>query len=320
VLLSHFGVGSTLRRSLAPFAWRQRWRFVKDISGVVYREVLRTRIFDVAAGLAFFFLLSLVPLLMILAAVLSLLPIPNLFAQLLSMMAMLVPPDSTAMVERILVGILAPGHRSLLSFGIVSYLWSSIGGFTALISSLDIAYDVKRERAWWRDRLLALLLTFSSGILICISLLALVAGPHFGHFLSYMLPIPRSFARLWPLLRIVTLFVTFVAGLELVYFFAPNIHHRFAETLPGAVFAIAVWFLGSAILDFYLDHMANYSVTYGSLAATIGLMLWVYMISVAILIGGELNAELTKRKRAAVLTAAGSHPEPPRPRPQKPAA
>jgi membrane protein len=292
-----FGAGSTLCRLLAPSAWRPGWRFVTDISRVVYGEVLRTRILEEAAGLAFFFLLSLVPLLIILAAVLALLPIPNLFTQLLSLMAMLVPPDSLAMVERILVGMLAPGHRSLLSFGIVSSLWSAIGGFTSLISSLDIAYDVKRERPWWRERLLALLLTFSSGLLLCISLLVLVAGPHFGHFLSYVLPIPHSFARLWPLLRIVTLFVTFVAGLELVYFLAPNIHQRLAETLPGAVFAIAVWFLGSAILDFYLDHLANYSVTYGSLAATIGLMLWVYLTSVAILIGGELNAELTKRKR-----------------------
>lgn len=302
--------GHSVRRQIRVEAWAARWRAAKEITGVVYEEIFRTRVFDVAGGLSFFFLFSLIPLLMVSAVVLSLLPIPNLFQQLLSMLATVVPPDSLSMVEQIVAGILSPRHNHLLSFGIIGYLWTSTGAFTSLISSLNIAYDVRTDRPWWRDRLQAFLLTCTSGLLAFISLIAIVAGPHFGHFLHDFFGVPRSFALLWPTIRLGAIFVTFVAGLEIVYLLGPNRRQKFSESIPGAVLAIAVWFLASAGLDFYLDHIAHYNAMYGSLAALIGLMLWLYITSVIVLIGAELNAELSKRKRRREsLVLAGHHSE-----------
>ncbi|MBV8438288.1 MAG: YihY/virulence factor BrkB family protein [Silvibacterium sp.] len=263
---------------------------------IVYSELWRTRAFTIAAALAFYFLFSLVPLLVIFSSLLQFFPVPDLFQQLLNLMAEFMPPDSLAFVERILADILTPNRGKLLSFGILGYLWTTSGGFSTLIESLDIAYDVEVSRPWWRDRMRALVLAFTSGGLVSLSVLLLIAGPHFGHFLTSVFPVPQSVEHLWPVFRPIFIFITFVAGLEVIYYLGPNCKHSFLSTLPGAAVAISIWLIGSWGLTFYVSDVTNYNVTYGSMGALIGLMLWFYITALAILIGAELNAELAKKR------------------------
>lgn len=274
---------------------RRRWRETQGLCAIVAKELWRTHVVDVAAGLAFWSMLSMVPLLITVAALISILRIPSLLPQLLSVLAMLVPSDALLTVERMIGSLLQP-HRGMLSFGILSYIWSTTGGFTALITALNVAYDVTTPRSWLRDRLQALILAWTSGGLLTVSLLALIAGPHFGHFLTEVFSVPHTFEKAWPSIRLATVFVTFVVALELVYFLGPNRKQRFTSTLPGAIAAILLWFVGSAGLAFYLDRVANYSHLYGGMGAIIGLMFWIYITALAILIGAELNAELAKRR------------------------
>lgn len=274
---------------------RRRWRETRALTVIVGRELIRTQVFDVAAGLAFWSMMSMVPLLLTLTSLLSLLHLPNLYPQILSTMALLVPPDALSLMERMIGNLLRP-HTGMFSFGIVSYIWSTTGGFTALISALNIAYDVAHPRSWIRDRLQALLLTFTCGGLLTVALLALLAGPGFVHLLGEAIPLPPPVEKLWPLIRGGTVFVGFVLALELAYFLGPNLRQRFKSTLPGAVFAIALWFAGSAGLAFYLSHLSNYSRMYGGMGAIIALMFWIYLMALATLIGAEMNAELAKRR------------------------
>ena len=263
---------------------------------VLFNEIQRTRIPVVAGAVAFFMMLSLVPLLMVASALLSSLPIPNLFQQLLDMMAMLVPPDAMVFVKGVLNSIITPHAGRILSFGVLSYLWAASGCFSAIIDALNIAYDVAESRAWWRDRAQALLLTFTSGGLAVISLLCLIVGPRFVHFLSYLVPVSDTLTFLWPPVRVAVMVTTFVTGIVLLYCLGPNTKVKLSSALPGAAFAVGIWFLGSSILNYYLRHMTNYSATYGSLGALIGLMLWFYLTSMSVLIGAELNAELMNRR------------------------
>jgi membrane protein len=274
---------------------RRRSKEARLLSIVVGCELIRTDVFDAAAALAFWSMMSMVPLLITVAALLSLLRLPGLLPQLLGVMAILVPADSLSMVERMVGGLLEP-HRGMLSFGILSYVWSTTGGFASLITALNVAYDVKTPRSWLRNRLQALILASTSGGLLTLSLLMLIAGPHFGHFLGQIFPIPGAFERMWPVIRVATVFIAFVVALELVYFLGPNMRQRFTSTLPGAIVAIALWFAGSAGLAFYLNHLAHYSRMYGGMGAVIGLMFWIYLTALAILVGAETNAELAKRR------------------------
>jgi membrane protein len=270
------------------------WEEVRALTVVVAREMYRTRAWTIAAAMAFYFLLSLIPLLVVFSSVLKFLPVPNLFQQLLNLMAELVPPYAMSFVEQIVIGILRPGRLQLLSFGLLGYLWTASGGFASLIEALDIAYDVPVSRPWWKDRIRALVLALTSGGLVAISLIAYIVGPHFGHFLGDSLSLPPALAHMWPVVRLVITFLTFVAALELIYYLGPNAHHSFASTLPGAVLAIAVWFVSSTGLSFYLDHVSDYNATYGSMGAMIGLMVWFYLTGLAILLGAELNGERVK--------------------------
>lgn len=232
---------------------------------------------------------------MTIVALFSFLPISSLLPQLLGILAILLPPSSLTMVERMIGNLLEP-HGAMLSFGVISYLWSTTSGFTALIVALNIAYDVKVERSWLANRLVAFILTLTSGGLITVSLLALIAGPHFVHFIAQLVPIPPPLESLWPAIRFSTIFVSFVLALEIIYFLGPNMRQRFTSTLPGAILAIALWFGGSYALAFYLNHWANYSRLYGGMGALIGLMFWMYWTALAIMIGAETNAEIGKRR------------------------
>ena len=273
------------------------WKEARTLTVVLFHEMHRTRAWTVAAAMAFFFLLSLIPLLVVVSSALKFLPLPNLFQQMLNMMAMLVPPYAMQFVEQIVIGILRPDRATLLSVGVVGYLWTASGGFVSLIEALNIAYDVP-GRAWWKDRLRALLLAITSGALVVISLVAYIVGPHFLHFLreTLQLPVPLGLTHLWPIFRLVITFVTFVAALEIIYYLGPNTKHGFLATLPGAVLAIAVWFVSSWILSFYLENVSSYNATYGSMGALIGLMAWFYLTGLAILLGAELNGERIKYK------------------------
>lgn len=274
---------------------RRRWRQARLLSAIVFRELLRTRALDVAAGVAFWLMMSMVPLLMTVVALLSILHLPGFVPQLLGILAMLVPPGGLSLVEKLVGSLLTP-HRAILSFGVISYLWSSTGGFVSLIAALNIAYDVTTARSWMRDRIQAVIMTFTSGGLLLASMLAIVAGPHLLVYASQIVPIPPFVQHLWTFIRYGTVFVCFVLGLEIIYFLGPNMRQRFTSTLPGAVLATFIWFLGSSALAFYLDHFSNYSRMYGGMGAILGLMFWIYLTSLAILIGAEANAELAKRR------------------------
>jgi len=274
----------------------RRCNEARSLAVIVFQEMLRTRAFTVAAALAFYFLMSMLPLLILFSSLLQFLPIPNVFQQLLNLMAQLIPAYAMSFVERILADILAPDRGKLLSVGILGSLWTASEAFSVVIESLDVAYEVPVSRGWLRNRLRALGLTLSSGGLVSLSVLLLILGPHFGHLLIGIFPIPIAFEHIWPMLRVVLTFGSFVAALECVYYLGPNCEHSFLSTLPGAVIAIGIWIAGSAGLSFYLGHLSNFNATYGSMGALIGLMLWFYLTALAILVGAELNAELTKQQ------------------------
>ncbi len=268
---------------------------VPHLAMVIFNEVMRTRVLTIGAAVAFFFLLSLVPLLAVFSALLSALPVPHLWDQLLGLIAMLVPPEAMVFVRSVIASVITPHPARILSIGILTYLWSAAGAFSALIEALNIAYDVQNVRSWWRDRVQALLLTFTCGGLSILGLLTLIAGPPVVRFFSQAFPVPYVFAIVWPPLRLGILFTTFVMIVMLLYFLGPNRKVPFRSLLPGAAVAVVFWVLGSTILSEYVSHFGDYNAAYGSLGAIIILMLWMYLTSVVLLVGAELNAELWKR-------------------------
>jgi membrane protein len=253
-----------------------------------------------AAALAFFFLLSLFPLLIFLASWLAFVPIPNLFNQILEIMAKLVPGDAMGVVRGVLKDVLHSNSK-LLSFSIAGAVFAASGGFASLITALNVAYDVKEGRPYWKKRLVAVGLTLLTGIMLTIVLAAVALGPHVGTWISKSLNISDAFFRTWPYMRWLLIGVFSILVIETIYFLAPNVKQRFRDQVPGALMAVVVWILISWGLGWYLSHFANYNKTFGTLGAVVGLMLWLYITAIALLLGAEFNSEFAESKGRTLL-------------------
>jgi membrane protein len=278
-----------------------KWQAIKNAVLRTYEDVLRNHTLQMAAALSYYSILSLFPALIFLSAVVAYLPVPNLFNQALGLMARFLPADTMGLVSRVLADVVSHHRGKLLSFGVLATLWTASSSFSAAIEALNIAYDTRDDRPFWKTRPLALLLALITGALLLVALATMIVGPRFGVWLAERVHLSHVFIVLWPYIHW-TIAVGFsVLAVEVVYFLAPNVKQRFRATLPGALLAVACWILLSYVLGIYFRHFANFNKTYGSLGAVIALMVWLYWTGFAMLVGAELNAELAKRSPAGKL-------------------
>jgi membrane protein len=259
-----------------------------------YADVQRNHTLQMAAALAYYFVLSLFPALIFLSAVVTYLPVPNLFDQALSLMARFLPPDSMGLVRRVLADVITPNRGSFLSFGLLGTLWAASGGFSAAIEALNTAYDVRDDRPFWKTRPLAIGLAFITGFLLLLALSVMIVGPRFGERLAGRVHLSSLFVLLWPYIHWSIAVGFTILAVEALYFLAPNVKQRFLATLPGAVLAVGGWVGLSYLLGLYFRHFANFNKTYGTFGAAIALMTWLYWTGFAMLLGAELNAEIAK--------------------------
>jgi len=262
-----------------------------------YGDLLRNHTLQMAAALAYYFVLSLFPALIFLSAVVAFLPLPDLFNQALGIMARFLPPDSMGLVRRVLSDVITPNRGTFLSFGILGTLWAASGGFSAAIEALNIAYDVQDDRPFWKTRPLAMGLALVTGALMLVALSVMIVGPRFGEWLAARVHLSYLFVLLWPYVHWAIAIGFTILAVEALYFLAPNVKQRFLATLPGAILAVGCWIALSYLLGLYFRHFGSFNKTYGTLGAAIALMTWLYWIGFAMLVGAELNSELAKISR-----------------------
>src|SRR6266496_3211321 len=274
-----------------------------------YADVVEGHAMQMAAALSYYFVLSLFPALIFLSAVVAYLPVPDLFNQALALMARFLPPDSMGLVRRVLADVISPNKGAFLSFGILGTLWAASGGFAAAMDALNVAYEVKDDRPFWKTRPLAVGLAFMTGAFSLVALSVMIVGPRFGDWLAGRVHLSNLFILLWPYIHW-TIAVGFaILAVEALYFLAPNVKQRFLATLPGAVLAVGCWIGLSYLLGIYFRSFANLNKTYGTLGAAVALMVWLYWTGFAMLVGAELNAELAKKTKTGPIEEKPQEPE-----------
>lgn len=276
-------------------------------------DIVGNHIFAFAAALSYYFVLGFFPALIALAAVVAYLPIPNLFNTIVATLARVVPPESMGLIRRIVADAISPNRGALLSFGLLGSLWTCSSGFSTLIEAVNVAYDVPETRPWWKTRLLALQLVFIVGTLVPLAFAFMIVGPRFGEFLAAYLGLSHAFAAVWPILRYLFAVSFIVLAVEVVYFLAPNIKQRFTSSLAGAVVAVVGWIALSDALSWYFRAFAHLNKTYGVLGGGVALLTWLYWSGFIILLGAELNSEITQQCGDGTLSL--KQPPPPRVRP-----
>jgi membrane protein len=272
-------------------------------------DVERNHTMAFAAGLSYYFLLSLFPAMIALSAVVGYLPVPNLLSQVLTLMARYVPGDSMGVVRYVAHDVISPHRGALLSFGLVGTLWTASSGFAGMIEALNVAYNVPETRPYWKTRGLAMLMTFLVGSLLLVAVGMMLVGPGFGEWLDGVLHLSFAWGRIWPALRWAVSGIFIVLAVEGMYFLAPNVKQNFWHTLSGAVFAVSGWLALSFALGIYFQRFANLNRTYGTLGGVIALMTWLYWSSFVILLGAEINSEVLQASGGGTLPLKQAPPE-----------
>jgi membrane protein len=248
-----------------------------------------------SAQLAYFFLLSLFPLLIFLFTLLPFLPIPH--ENIMGIIKGIAPKEALALINKNLKTIMNNHSGGLLSFGIIGTIWSASNGINALVRAFNKSYDVKESRSFIVARGMSILLTFGMIFVFLIALLLPVLGKGIGLFLFSYLGLTKQFLTIWGAIRwLVSALILFVV-FTCLYWIAPNIKMRCKSAIPGAVFATLGWIITSLGFSLYVGHFANYTNTYGNIGAIIVLMTWLYLSAFIIIIGGEINAFYADRHK-----------------------
>ncbi|MEH7479922.1 YihY/virulence factor BrkB family protein [Neobacillus drentensis] len=248
-----------------------------------------------SAQLAYYFLLSLFPLLIVLFTLLPYIPIPH--QDMLGIVRDFAPVEAMDLIEKNVHDIMNHRNGGLLSFGIIGTIWSSSNGINAIVKAFNKAYNVKESRSFIVSRGMAILLTFGMIIVLILAIVLPVFGREIGVFLFSQMGYTTEFIKVWDtlswLVSAIILFLIFTG----LYWIAPNVKIKCRSAFPGAAFATVGWIISSIGLTFYVGNISNYSLTYGSIGAIIVLMIWLYISAFIIIIGGEINAFYSEKNR-----------------------
>ena len=275
--------------------WRIRgWRW-KTFGKHLWTKLSTDDVLNRAAILSFYFLLALFPLLLFLTALLGEFADggTELRRNLLTYLRAIVPISASDLINTTVDEISQHSSGGKLSFGLLTSLWFASSGMGAIIEALNVAYDVKETRAWWRRTLLAIVLTIALAVLIITALALMFYGSRIAEGIANSYGLGPAFTSAWTVLQWLFVLVFVFLAFQLIYYFAPDLHEQQLRWLaPGAMIGVCLWLLVSFLFGSYLNLYNTYSVVYGSLGAVIILMLWFYLTGVTILIGGEINAML----------------------------
>lgn len=259
----------------------------KQLAKTVWREMLVDDVLDHAAQLAYFYLFAIFPLGIFLSALIGLFAGAHsqLAHRLTSEILQVVPPSAGELVRETIHQSMVRSGSVKLAFGILLSLLSASSGMAAMMDTLNTVFDVRESRSLVKRRGVAVILTISLGILICIAMFLITVGSEVAAMIASGALLP-----VWNVLQYPVAILFLLLSFSLVYRYAPDMEGgRWRPFTPGAVTGLCLSIGVSIGLRVYLKHFNGYS-DYGTIGAVMVLMLWFYVTGMAFLIGGEVDA------------------------------
>lgn len=248
-----------------------------------------------SAQMAYFFLLSIFPFLIILFALLGRLQITyDVFS---SAYMQVVPTEAYSIIDSYIKNLLAAKLETILPISLLASLWTASKAVNALERALNQAYEVPQPRKYIYGRLLGMLVTILLMLILIIALILPSMGSGFTALLSNHIRFTPGFELFISYGRWLMLLTFFMLILAMIHSWLPNIHMQFKDVLPGVVFTMAGWMCLSLGFSYFVQLATNISFVYGSLGAVITLMIWLYCVGILIMLGAELNAILIEWRK-----------------------
>ena len=277
-------------------------RYVWNLGGLAPAELARRAVHESiaddvpgqSAKLSYYLTLAVFPLLIFVFDVIGFIaPGSNWLPTLLAYWRHVLPRSAYELIVSTLEQVTATAGGGKLSLSLVGTIWAASAAMGAIIDGLNKAYEVKEGRPWWKAQLVAIGLTIALGFFIVIALAIVLYGNRIGEFLANEVGLGPQFKQTWTVVQWPIGLIFVLIAFVLLYRYAPDLHGlRWDQVTPGAMVAVGLWLTVSIGFRIYLHYFNHYGATYGSLGAVIILMLWFYLTGAAILVGGEVNAEI----------------------------
>ncbi len=286
--------------------WRLGYAEWKAVLWRVVAQISEDRLLLVAAGITFYVLLAFVPATSALVSVYGLMLDPAKIADQVQKLQGVLPGGALEILEEQIKRLVGQGSATLgLTFaaGLAIALWSANAGVKALFDGMNIVYAEHEKRSFLTLNAITLGFTLG-GVLVLVALLGLLVA----------LPVALKLAALGPNGELAIRVASYLAlglilstGIAAVYRWGPSREGgRWQWITPGALLASVVWICGSVLFSWYVANFGSFNATYGSLGALIGFMTWVWLSMIILLVGAELNAELSRENKREITTKANN--------------
>lgn len=254
-------------------------------------NIRKDEVTAIGAQLTYYLILSLFPFLIFLLNIIG--HISVLDESILDDWLVFLPTETQILIKSIVNEIAIGRTDRTISLSLIFTLWSSSLGISAIIRAINKAYNIERRRNYIRQKIISIIFAVALAFLLIIVLLTLVFGETLGNTVFSYIGATEIFYKVWGILRTIIPIVSMIIIFGLLYKYSviPNkrIYIRFIDTLPGAIFTTVVWIISSSVFSFYVNNFAHYSRAYGRLAGVIVLLIWLYLTSITIVLGGEIN-------------------------------
>jgi membrane protein len=266
------------------------------------RKFFEHRMSTYAAALAYRGLFGLFPFVLILVVLASALGLADFIEQAHLQSSRQVPHQLEPVVEqsreriqpleRMIQQAQKQAGGELLIFGIAVALWSTSALARTLTEAFNTAYEVPETRPGWKRYALSLAFGPILALMVIVSVGMMLIGPRLIERLAELVGLDEVFVFLWGWLRFPVALFLLAVVVSLVYRYGPDAKQRFRSVGLGAALAVVLWAISSVGFSFYLANFADYGVTYGSLGAAVGLLLYLYLSASVVLLGAEVNAAI----------------------------
>ena len=275
-----------------PQSFREDFKtFFKSL----FDNIKNDKVPDLGAQTTYYLLLALFPFFIFLLSVLQYTPLE--YEAIILTLEGILPEEAHELIFGTIEEVFTGSSGALLSFGVAAALWSSLKGANALIKGVNTAYNVEETRNFFQVKAVALLTTLGVPIVILSAFFFIVFGEILGTYVFDFFGLSGYFIDLWSWLRFPIPIIIMVLFFMMFYKFAPNQQLKFKNVFWGALFTVVFWLLASLGFSFYVNNFSNYSNVYGSLGSIVVVLLWLYISSIIVIVGGEVNVVLSRLGR-----------------------
>jgi membrane protein len=263
------------------------------------KQTLEHNLPMIAQALAYSSFLAIPSVLLVAVGVFTLVAGPQTIDNLIGHLHTVMPGQATQLISGSLHRLDQKPSSSIVmtAVGFVLAIWSTTGAMNSYMTALNLAYDRKDRRSFVKKRLTALVMVACIGAAFVLVAALLIFGPAIERWLGNALGIASVLGIVWWVAQWPILVVGLFAAFATLLYLGPDVDHpRWRFLSPGSAIAVAVWLVASGAFAVYTASFGSYNKTWGSLAAVIVMLTWLWLTGLALLFGAEVNAEAERSR------------------------